>query len=85
MKDFKDLDAAIVDHISSSSLHPIYSAALLRAAAALLGEPESPQTDKQWRLIDRRLQSMRKAGKLKYDRKVDKGHGQWKVVAADAN
>lgn len=83
MKDFKELDEAIVNHVLTNSLHPIYSEVLLRAAAAILNEPESPRSEKQWRLIDRRLQSMRRSGKLKYDRKVESGHGQWTVMAKE--
>lgn len=74
------MDEAIVEHVRTSSLHPIYSKGLLRVAAAQLGEPESMESEKQWRLIDRRLQALRRAGKITYSRKVEKGDGQWQVV-----
>ena len=72
---YKFLDDAIVEHLSKSSIHPIYDSALIAKANEELGLPEytSPAIkDRAWRLIDRRLQALRKAGRIAYVRKGKK-------------
>lgn len=61
MTDYTELDNAICRHIQSATTHPIYNADLNRQAAQITG-------GETWRLIDRRLQAMRKAGRLSYDK-----------------
>ena len=67
---YTDLDNAICAHVGSgSATHPIYARTLLAAATASLGG-DAVETDKQvWRLIDRRLQALRKAGRLRLERR----------------
>lgn len=76
---FKALDDAICDHIARGSGHPIYSSALAAIAKPLLATNRTPFPE-EWRLIDRRMQAMRKAGRLAYERTKGGGHGRWRVV-----
>ena len=69
---FRELDDAICDHLEREPWrHPIYVDSLLRVAARELGRGDSPHgDDKEWRLIDRRLQALRKAGRIRYVRET---------------
>lgn len=76
---YEALDAAIVEHIREGRSHPIYSSALESIARPLLDTQKTP-FPAPWRLIDRRMQALRRAGRLAYQRKKGGGHGQWQVV-----
>ena len=73
MNAYKDLDDAIVAHIVHDPWrHPLYSEYLRQVAAEALGRAIAHSDDKQWRLIDRRVQSLRKAGRIEFVRGVKK-------------
>lgn len=75
MDRFKDLDDAICKHIESGSRqHPIYSQRLLAMACSEIGNT-TESDERVWRLIDRRLQALKKAGRLIYRRP------QWALVS----
>lgn len=69
---YKDLDDAIIAHLEREPWrHPIYVESLARVAARELGRGELPWgDDKEWRLIDLRLQALRKAGRIKHVRET---------------
>ena len=73
MSIYKKLDAALIDSIKSGNnlLHIIQSRAVSEEArrVAFLQSAES------WRIIDRRLQALRKANKIVYSSKTG-----WTVV-----
>lgn len=74
---YKELDDAICDHIGSGSTqHPIYAQRLLSMAVREVGGNTTESDDRVWRLIDRRLQALKKAGRLRYDRP------RWVLVSA---
>ena len=65
----RKLDDAICGHLAMShEVHPIYSGLLAVAAASELGRSTPHGDDKEWRLIDRRLQALKKAGRIRYER-----------------
>ncbi len=74
-------DDAICAHISKGCGHATNSSALEAIARPLLASNKTP-FPVAWRLIDRRMQAMRKAGRLVYERTKDGGHGRWRVVDA---
>jgi hypothetical protein len=75
MDRFKDLADAICKHIESgTSQHPIYSQRLLSMACSAVGNT-TESDPRVWRLIDRRLQALKKAGRLIYRRP------QWALVS----
>lgn len=77
---YKDLDQAICEHLSKEPWrHPIYVGWLLDRAAHELGREMSHGDDKEWRLIDRRLQALRKAGRIRYVRETGL-KPRWEVV-----
>jgi hypothetical protein len=78
---YEELDKAIIDHIRRGFGHPIYSNVLANLARPLLATNKTPFPE-EWRLIDRRMQALRRNGKLDYVRKKGGGHGQWRVVDA---
>ena len=76
---YKELDEAIKAHIEQRpGHHPIYSTPLLDMAARELGREKYKGDDKEWRLIDRRLQALKKAGQVQYLRQP----ARWAVCAA---
>ena len=78
MTAYKEFDDAIIAHIVQRPWqHPIYSEYLLQAAARELGRGIAHGDGKEWRLIDSRLQSLRKAGQIEFVRGVKK---KWQVV-----
>ena len=78
MSAYKDLDDAIIAHLVQQPWrHPIYSQYLLQAAGQALGRTIASGDEKEWGLIDRRLQALRKAGRIEFVRGVKK---QWQVV-----
>ena len=78
---YKTLDDAICAHIAAGLGHSANSSALEAIARPLLASNKTP-FPVAWRLIDRRMQTMRKAGRLVYERTKGGGHGQWRVVDA---
>lgn len=65
MKSYSELDAAILAHVASGSkAHPMYARKINGIARGLLNPTQSVA-----RLIDRRMQAMRKAGRLAFSRK----------------
>ena len=69
---YKELDEAIIAHLEREPWrHPIYVESLARLAARELGRGDLPYgDDKEWRLIDRRLQALRKAGRIRHARET---------------
>jgi hypothetical protein len=62
---FKVLDDAILLHLKNHpQQHPIYNRELNDISAKVLGRTMNHGDDKEWRLIDRRLQALRKEGKI---------------------
>jgi len=59
-KDYKNLDDAICQFLATKDGHPTNSSALLELART--HDPRSSA----WRLIDRRVVAMRKAGRIKF-------------------
>lgn len=84
---YAEMDRAIREHIARGEGHPIYNNALWDIAKPLLSTNRTPFPE-EWRLIDRRMQAMRKAGLLEYDRqKRGKKSGcetGWRVVNAQS-
>ena len=82
MNKFQILDDAICAHISAGGCHPTNSSALETVARQLidLGIGGKSPFPVWWRLVDRRMQAMRKAGRLQYERTKGGGHGKWRVV-----
>jgi hypothetical protein len=83
---YKELDKAIKSHIGSKpGDHPMYSPPLLDMAAKELGRAKCFGDDKEWRLIDRRLQALKKAGEVEFVRRPSR----WVLVsytnATDSN
>ncbi len=77
---YRALDDAICQHLSSGSAkHPIYAELLLRLACEVLDIAADDGTDRAWRLIDRRLQALRKAGAISYVRSGEFGRGHWRA------
>ena len=77
---YDELDRAIVKHLQESLQHPIYASTLLHLASELLALPPEHIEDYAWRLIDRRLQALRRLGSVSYSRQAGSGHG-WIVTA----
>ncbi|HEY1129162.1 MAG TPA: hypothetical protein VGF12_07145 [Roseateles sp.] len=86
--DYTKLDAAILKSLNESN--PVLFTGLyqgkVRAAAEALedqarGHTKSKRDEKpSWRFVDGRLQALRKAGKVKYQRKPE----GWVLVKAEA-
>lgn len=68
---YKELDDAILAHIGGDSrwLHPTYSISLLSQAAREIGLGVTEHDERTWRLISRRLQILKKSGRIRYERK----------------
>lgn len=66
MPDYSALDEGIVLHLKNilANVHPTAADHLLRVAADALGRKYRRDDDGPFRLIDRRLQALRKAGKI---------------------
>lgn len=76
---YKELDEAIKSHIEQQpGEHPIYSLKLLHMAAVELGRVAYRGGNKEWRLIDRRIQALKKAGQVMYARQP----ARWVLVPA---
>ena len=75
---YKDLDDAIRRRIAEKRIiHPTAAKALRDIAADELGTGDYKGGAKEWRLIDRRLQALKKAGVIQYARQP----ARWVLVA----
>lgn len=70
MTNYADLDEQIVAYVMDgrNEFWKVYEP--LRKQADALATPNRRGEREGWRVIDRRLQALRKAGKLAYDRKA---------------
>ena len=76
--DYTALDGAIKEYVGSNpGHHPIYSTELLTLAAHSLGREKCEGDKKEWRLVYRRLQSLRKDGLVRFVRKP----ARWVLVS----
>lgn len=66
-KDYTDLDKAIVAKISGGTI----TFTLICNAVDVQTRPFVSFTSPGWRVVGRRLQALRKAGKIKYQRKPE--------------
>lgn len=76
MHDYTNLDAAIVAQIKAGSgSFTAMSGALAEAAQPFVQDPRNPRAfpSPTWRVIDRRLQALRKRGEITYSR----ADGRW--------
>ena len=78
---YHELDSAICAHIATGFGHATNNSELEAIARPLLATNKTP-FPVAWRLIDRRMQNMRKAGRLVYERMQGARHGRWRVVDA---
>ena len=80
-RDYAALDEAICQQIErvGTARHPTLDEGLLRHAAALLGMPFDFADTRLWRLVDRRLQAMRRGGRIRHVREVGL-KPRWEVV-----
>lgn len=79
MHDYTDLDAAIFEHIKAGcGSFTEMSAALAEAAKQFVQDPRNPRARPAptWRVIDRRLQALRKRGAITYSR----ADGRWRAA-----
>jgi glucokinase len=65
-KDYKNLDDAICQFLATKDGHPTNSSALLELAGTHNPSSSALTPDADWRLIDRRMVAMRKAGRIKF-------------------
>ena len=64
---YKTLDDAILGQLEREPWsHPIYVVSIAIIAAHELGRDTTHGDEKEWRLIDGRLQALKKAGRLRY-------------------
>lgn len=70
MSHFAELDAAILGELAAGSLGNMILCERLREQSIALAKPDRFGIRVGWRVIDRRLQALRKAGKIKIDRKT---------------
>lgn len=70
--DYTKLDNAICDHLTYKGGHATNSSALEDLAATITGGVP-------WRLIDRRMQAMRKSGRIEFNRKGSARKHGWIV------
>lgn len=80
MSRYAELDEAIVGYIARNRKNPMHSSAVGKLSAEALGRDSEHGDEKEWRLIDRRLQAIRKAGRIKYEKATINGAGGWRVV-----
>lgn len=78
---YQVLDDAICWHIKYSLGHPSASSSLAAIARQLLASNKTP-FPVAWRLIDRRLQVMRKNGRIVYEHTKGVGRRRWRVTDA---
>lgn len=78
MNDWTKLDDAICEHIQSGKGHPTNSTALAEIARESITENKL-SAKVAWRVIDRRIQAMKKAGRIELSRRAGSG-SRWRVV-----
>lgn len=71
---YAQLDAKLIELIKSGA--GTFNAIAARADVAALTAPHETATTEGWRVVDRRLQALRKAGKIAFSRDV----GRWRVA-----
>ena len=71
---YAQLDAKLIEIIKSGD--GTFNAIAPRADVAALTAPHETATTEGWRVVDRRLQALRKAGKISFSRDV----GFWRVA-----
>ena len=80
---YRSLDNAIIAHLERDPhRHPIYVSDLAWAAANELGRDMPRDDNKEGRLIDRRLQALRTAGRIRYVREPG-CKPRWEVFNAE--
>ncbi len=85
-EDYFALDEAIIDAIKSGrrEFYEIAYRDAVDAEAKRLADGDGSRTE-PWRIVDRRLQAMRKAGRIAYSRQSKKNPaGGWNVAGASA-
>lgn len=77
MSKYDDLDSAIVAYLKTGrEAHPIYSMHLTDKSMRLIGNDVTESDNRVWRLIDSRLQALKKAGKIRFERPL----GRWVAI-----
>ena len=71
---YAQLDAKLIEIIKSGD--GAFSAIATRADVAALTAPHETATTEGWRVVDRRLQALRKAGKIAFSRDA----GRWRAA-----
>ena len=66
--DYTDLDAAIIERITAGCVgFTSLSCAVAKHSEKLASDDQAPA----WRIVDRRLQALRKASRIRYQRKPE--------------
>ena len=81
---YERLDAAICAHLRTGRGAPTNSSALEAIARELLesGTGGRAPFPVAWRMIDRRMRAMRKAGRIVYGKPIPPHMARWRVVDA---
>ena len=81
---YKTLDDAVIVQLEREPWsHPIYVLSIAIIAAHELGRDTTHGDEKEWRLIDRRLQALKKAKRLRYVRDIGiRPH--WQVITPNS-
>lgn len=80
---YQRLDDAICEHIRAGGCHPTQSMALVAIVREMADAGQimiGRRSPVYWRVIDRRMQAMRKAGVLTYEKSAWGGPAQWRVA-----
>lgn len=80
MTDYTSIDAAIVKYIAA---HPGASPTNDGGLRNMACDDYGQCGDRSWRLIDRRLQAMRKAGRIVYAKATINRVGGWRVLETE--
>ena len=78
---YQALDDAICEHLRSGRGSPTNSSALEALAQPLLAANKTP-FPVAWRLIDRRVQAMKRAGRVEYRKSGAGARARWVVIGA---
>lgn len=76
---YQELDDAICEHVLLGRGHPTSGSVLKAIARQWLIDNKKPFLI-EWRLIDRRMQAMRKSGRLVYERTKGGRYGKWRIA-----
>ena len=71
---YAQIDAELIELIKSGD--GTFNAIASRADVSALTAPHETETAEGWRIVDRRLQALRKAGKIAFSRDA----GRWRVA-----